>query len=436
MTQLNKAVLLCLSCVLLVSLSGCGSSSTTTTTTTPTGFLYAANSFRPGSMGAFTITTGVLGHINGSPFATTGNAPYTLAAVSTKFLYAGIPATSKGGVITRVLGRTLSGSVTGGIMLMPIKTDHTLDVPQMFGSGGDYDPIAVTPSGNFLYAADLTTNHLAAFSIDSSKGTLAAIGPQGPPPGVAVGPDPFNVVVDPQGKFVFVANCDCASPTNHGSVSVFSINSDGTLAVVPGSPFPLGGGSARPSALAISSDSKFLFVASLDDKVYVEKIAADGTLSDAVPAAPAVSLPVVGSTPISIAVSADGGNSVYTGNAGTHTISFFLNCMQTPVPTGCSTDTNGNPLAPLVFQNNTPVGGTVGVILPDPTSNSSATPATGPGHFLYVTDYDHGTILVFSVTSTTSCTTSSCTPIPGTLTQSGSVVNTGGANPFGLAIAH
>ncbi len=431
---MNKAVLLCLSCV-LVSISGCGSSSTTTPTT-PNGFLYAANSFRPGSMSAFTITTGVLGHINGSPFATTGNAPYSLAAVSTKFLYAGIPATQNGGVITRVLGRTLSGSVTGGIILMPIKTDHTLDVPQIFGSGGDYDPIAVTPSGNFLYAADLTPdpvshkNQLAAFSIDSSKGTLTAIGPQGPPVGVPVGPDPFNVVVDPQGKFVFVANCHCrTNPDNQGSVSVFSIDTGtGVLTEVPGSPFLLGGGGAQPSALAVSSDSQFLFVASLDDKVYVESIT-NGTLANL----GAVSLPT-GSTPVSIAVSTDGGNSVYTGNAGTRTISFFLNCVQSTLPIGCT----GTPLPPLIFQNNSAVGGAVGVIVPDPTSTAatSTTTATGPGHYLYVTDYDHGTIVVFTVTSTISCTTSSCTPIPGTLTQSGSAVNTGGANPFGLAIAH
>jgi 6-phosphogluconolactonase (cycloisomerase 2 family) len=427
MTQLNKAVLLCLSCVLLVSIAGCGSSSSTAPTA-PTGFLYAANSFRPGSMGAFTITTGVLGHINGSPFATTGNAPYTLAAVSTKFLYAGIPATSKGGVITRVLGHTLSGSVTGGILMMPIKSDHTLDTPQMFATGGDYDPLAVTPSGNFLYAADLTSNHLDAFSIDSSKGTLTANGSQGPP---AVGPDLFNVVIDPQGKFVFVANCDCSSPSNLGSVSVFSINTDGTLAVVPGSPFLLGGGSAHPSALVVSADGLFLLVASLDDEVYVENIAVNGALTDA--SNSPVALPS-GSIPVSIVLSQDGGNSVYTGNAGTATISFFLNCVQAALPSGCT----GTPLPPLILQNNTPIGGAVGVIVADPTSTAATSTAiaTGPGHFLYATDYDHGTIIVFAVTSTNSCTTSSCSPIPGTLTQSGSVVNTGGANPFGLAIAH
>ena len=440
MTQLNKALLLCVGCVLLVWLSGCSS----TTVIEPNGFLYAANSFRPGSMSGFSVTEGALGHLTNSPFVTGGNAPYSVVAVSTKFLYAGVPATSKGGVITRLLGRTLSGSVTGGILMMSItsqgQNQETLNqspnTPQMFASGGDYDPLAVTPSGNFLYAADLTTNRLAAFSIDSSKGALTAIGPQGPPVGTAVGPDPFYVAVDPQGKFVFVANCDFTNPSSQGSVSVFSINSDGTLAAAPGSPFLLGGGASHPVALAVSPDNRFLFVASLDDKVYVESISGTGVLADAVSGTPSVSLPA-GTTPVAIAVSIDGGNTVYTGNAGTRTVSFLLNCVQATLPSGCTGVT-----APLAFQNNISVGGTVGVLLADPTSIAAATniSAVNVGHFLYVTDYDHGIIVVFVVTSTTACsgypTTTSCSPIPGTLTQNGSTSDTGGASPFGLALAH
>jgi len=445
----NKAVLLFLSYLLLVGVSGCGGG---TTVTTPNGVLYAASSFRPGSMAAFTVTTGALTEIAGTPFATSGNAPYTITAwppplpppapaVSTKFLYAGIPATSKGGVINRVLNRPLAGSVTGGIMMMPINSSHTLATPQMFATGGDFDPLAVSPVGGFLYAVDLTTNHLAAFSIGSS-GALTAIGAQGPPVGVAVGPDPFNVVVDPQGKFVFVANCDCVTnPQNQGSVSVFSINGDGTLAAVPGSPFHLGAAvTARPIAMAVSLNSQFLFVASLAeapgaaDEVYVESIAANGALSDAVPAVPAVDLPI-GSTPLSIAVTIDG-NYVYTGNAGNHTLSFFINnCTQTPcagAPGPLTTPSNNNTV---------PFSGAVGVMLADPTNpptctsttetNCSSTSVSG---FLYVVDYDHGTIQAYSITSANACTgISNC--IPGTLTQSGSAVNTGGANPFGLAIA-
>ena len=434
----NKGFLLFLSCVLLVFVSGCGSSSTVIL---PNGFLYAGNSSRPGSMAAFSVTTGALGLITGSPFLTTGNAPYTLAAwppplpaaaVTTKFLYAGIPATQNGGVITRVLHRQLLGSVTGGILLMPIKSDHTLDVPQLFASGGDYDPIAITPNpGNFLYAIDLTANLLVPFSIDTGKGALTAI-LQGSMP---VGPDPFNVVVDPQGKFVFVANCDCfTNPSNKGSVQVFSINANGTLNTV--GTFVLGGAvTAQPIALAISPDSKFLFVASLDNNVYVESIANGSFVDQGSAPLPA------DSTPVSIAVSTDG-NYVYTGNAGTQNVSFFLNCLQATPPTGCPV---GSPPPPLAFPSNnssTPVGGTVGVILTDPTNPPQCTSTTSTNclptsvsGFLYVTDYDHGTIQAFSITSTSACTgVANC--IPGTLTQSGTAVNTGGSNPFGLAIAH
>jgi DNA-binding beta-propeller fold protein YncE len=309
----------------------------------------------------------------------------------------------------------------------------------MFASGGDYDPIAVSPTGSFLYAIDLTANLLVPFSIDSSKGTLTAIA-QGSKP---VGSDPFNVVVDPQGKFVFVANCDCVTnPQNQGSVSVFSINGDGTLSAVPGSPFPLGvaGVRARPIAMAVSPDSKFLFVASLAesagtaDEVYVESIGANGALSDAVSGVPSADLPV-GSTPVSIAVSTDG-NYVYTGNAGNHTVSFFINnCTQSPC-------TAGAPLAVPTNNSTTPVSGTVGVILTDPTNPPACTSTTeincsspNVSGFLYVTDYDHGTIQAFSIISPAFCTgTANC--IPGTLSQAGSPVNTAGVNPFGLAIAH
>jgi len=445
MSHLNKAILLCVSFLLLGLVCRCGSSSAVAP---PNGFLYAANSFRPGSVTALMVTTGALAHILNSTVVTTASPPYTLVAwppplasnattVTTKFVYGGVPATSKGGVITRVLGRTLSGSVPGGIVMMPIvnpgsqtTTSHTLGTPQMLASG-DYDPMAVTPGGNFLYAADLTTSQLAAFSIDSNKGTLTSIGPQGPPVGVAVGPDPFNVVVDPQSKFVFVANCDFTSPSNHGSVSVFAINSDGTLAAVAGSPFLIGGGASHPVALTISADSHFLFIASLDDKVYVESIT-NGALADL----GAVSLPT-GSTPVSIAISTDD-NYIYTGNAGNHTLSFFLNCQQSTPPTGCPA--SGSPPPPLAtpgLNSTTAFSGAVGVMVSDVTNPpSSTTMITSVSGFVYVSDYDHGTVQAFSITSTSACSGLTTPCQPGSLTASGSPVDTGGANPFGLALAH
>jgi hypothetical protein len=99
----KKAVLLLVRSVLLVWILGCGS----TSITPPNGFLYSANSFRPGSVAALAITVGALAHITGTPFATNGNAPYSIVVsppalpspaspAAGKFLYAGIPATPQG----------------------------------------------------------------------------------------------------------------------------------------------------------------------------------------------------------------------------------------------------------------------------------------------------------------------------------------------------
>jgi len=454
MTQLNKAIFLYVGCVILVSISGCGGSSSGIPA--PNGFLYSGNSARPGSMAASAVTTGLLTHINGSPFSTTANggpnAPYSLAAwppplpapaaaVTTKFLYAGIPATQKGGVITRLLGRQLVGTVTGGILMMPINTsDHSLGTAQMFAAGSDdFDPVAVTPNpGNFLYAIDLTTSHLLAFSINSNSGALAPIGPAA---GVAVGPDAFNVVVDPQAKFVFVANCNCVTSPGTGSVQVFSINGDGTLTNV-GAPFaPTGAVTFQPIALAISPDSKFLFIASLDDRVYVESVT-NGALTDQGNAA----LPA-GSMPLAIAISDDigvnngnvsqaQGSYVYTGNAGTHALSFFVNCAEPNATTMTFCMTVVGPLGIPSMNSLTPFSGTVGAILSDPTNPAPSMPNTAAASgFLYVVDYDHGIVQSFAITSTNACVgVANC--IPGTLTASGAAANSGGVNPVGLAIAH
>ena len=401
---MNKGILLVLGCSLLVAILGCGSSSTAPAA--PDASLFAANTARPGSVSALKVTTGALGVA--TAFQTAGNSPLTLAVVPDKFLYAGLP--TSGGIITTVLGRPAGAGLTGGLLLMPIQSNVTLETPQLFASGSDYGIIAITPSGSALYAADQTNNRLAAFSIDSSKGTLTVIGPQGPPAGV--GFDPFSIAIDPQGKFLFVANCDCTASHNQGSISVFSINS-GTGVLTAVGTFPIGGeANAHPVAVAVSSDSKFLFVASLDDQVYAENIGSDGTLTDA----SVVQLPVAGSRPATIALSTDG-KFLYTGNTGTQRISFLLTCTQNPPSvTGC-TNSSGN----LVYESDVPVTGAVGMLVADPA-----------GGFLYIPDFDHGNILVFGI-ATCSGVTVGCTP--GSPGQIGLAVNTGGINPFGLAIA-
>ncbi len=380
---MKKALLLSFMFIALLSLEGCSSSSAPTTGAS---FLYAGNSTSPGSVAAFTDTSGALTHIGGSPFPTLGNPPLTLAVVSTKFLYGAVPA---------------ANGESGGIILLPIQTDGVLGAAQVFAAGNSFDGIAVTPDGKFLYAANVASSHVLAYSINSSTGALSAIGPAG---GVAVGADPFNLAVDPQGKYVFVASCSCAAgvPATAGNIWVFAIQGDGTLQPVNGSPFSLPGPAvAHPMDLAVSPDSTLLFIASLanssteNDQVYSETIAGDGTLSSAGAAA---ALPILGSSPSSIAVS-NGGKFVYTGNTGTGSVSLL--------------DIGAGGV--LTYQSDVtmPTAGAPGKLLADPSFA-----------FLYATDFDHGTVVIFSIASN------------GTLTQSGSPVNTSGLNPYGLALAH
>jgi len=371
---MKKAALLLLSSLLtllLSAFSGCPR-------TSGPHLLFAGNggsTSSPGSMAAFTATSGNLVPVTGSPFATSGHSPLTLVTVSRKFLYAAAP--DSGG---------------GGIQLMPINSDGSLGAAQLFASGGDYDGIAVTPNGKFLYAADVAGSHVAAFSIDANTGALTGIGPQGPPPGIPVGPDPFNLGVDPQGKFLFVAACNCATNPGLGAIWVFSINTDGTLTAVQGSPFalPTSSSTPQPSDLVVSPDSKFLFIASEDDKVYVESIAASGALSSA--AAP-VSLPT-GSFAGSVRTSTDG-KFVYTANIGTNNLSMLS------VGAGDA----------LIDLGEVAVGGSPSVVMADPT-----------GGFLYATNFDGNSVVVYSIGS------------DGKLTQTASV-GTGGVGPFGLAFS-
>jgi 6-phosphogluconolactonase len=406
---MTKAVLQVCSCGLLLvavwSLQGCGSG-TNTTTLGP--FLYASNSMAPGSMAAFNAhNTGTVAPLSGSPFPSGGNPLLTIGIANKKFLYAAVPA---------------STGVPGGIVMFPIQAGTTtlgmtsgsagtLGAVQTVASGTaaaplDFDGLAVTPNGNFLYTADVASSHVFAFSIDSSSGALKAIGPAG---GIAVNADPLNVRVDPQGKFLFVASCDCTTPhaPSQGVVTVFSIDSStGNLTQVGGPYVPTGGGAGgpRPIDVVVSPDGKFLYIASQEDvntpsdldRVYTANIAASGALSSA--GAPAT-LPA-SSVPSSIAVTTDG-KFVYTADLGTNAISLLT-----------------------VGSTNMVLNGVLTYQGPDFTNAGQPVTllADTRGGILYAADIQGGRVIVLSIGTS------------GVLTLSGSPINTSGIGAFGLAM--
>ena len=84
--------------------------------------------------------------------------------------------------------------------------------------------VTVEPTGRFAYVANTLSNDVSAFSIDSSTGALTPLvdvnaGSWGIQQSIPAGTNPYSVIVDPSGKFVYVAN------SGSHNISAYSIDS-------------------------------------------------------------------------------------------------------------------------------------------------------------------------------------------------------------------
>ncbi len=216
------------------------------------GYMYVANSIgvslTMGNISAFSVdaNTGALTPVSGSPFEAGAQPTSMTVDPANKFLYE----VSNLGVITpsnNISAFTISPT-TGALTPVP-------------GSpfvGGIY-PISVSidSTGKFLYTADsggdANLNTISEFSIDATTGALTPIS-QAPcaspssPEGLA-----NAVVMDPIAGFLYGSN-----PA--GSVCAFSINSQGALEAVTGSPYALNA-MLDPRAVAVDPFGKFLYTA-------------------------------------------------------------------------------------------------------------------------------------------------------------------------------
>jgi 6-phosphogluconolactonase (cycloisomerase 2 family) len=227
-----------------------GGSTTTTgggtgggsTTPTPDEVLYVASGDNgQGEILAFPVTSssGKLGA------STSFNAPeylYQITADPTgKFLYAS----------DFDMGAMRAYSIQASTGALSEVSGSPFVPPQSTGNAG---PFAITPDGKFVfYAVYNITGDIVTFSADS--GTLTPTG--------AIAHDdgqPFQMAVDPSGKFLYVT--DHGDNMVNGQVSVFSIDSTGTLTEIAGSPFDFqSDNNEEPNGLAIHPNGKFVYLA-------------------------------------------------------------------------------------------------------------------------------------------------------------------------------
>ena len=266
------------------------------------GLLYATNG-GSNDVSGFTIASdGSLTLVPGSPFATGLFNPDGIAINATgTCLFVGA-----------------LGSV--GITAFSINADGSLSFVETELTGDFVDDLRVNPDGGLLVAAFPDFDQIGVFAIDLNCRLNPVPGspfPAGSQVGVIAGLE-FNATGDrlfggnanfgntavdeydffggvpspiPGSPFVFLGHGDNSnvvrlSPledklfvTNQfsGSVAVLDVAPDGSLASIPGSPFPAPG-AIYPSGEAISPDGTLLFVADYSNAIYVYSIAPDGSL--------------------------------------------------------------------------------------------------------------------------------------------------------------
>jgi 6-phosphogluconolactonase (cycloisomerase 2 family) len=108
------------------------------------------------------------------------------------------------------------------------------------GTGGVCFDIGSTrtihPSGGRLYATNFGSGNVSGFNI-ANDGSLTPV--PGSPFPMSAGGNPIGVAASANGQFLFVGR-DFFPPGT--GIDVFQINADGSLTLVPGSPFGVGGG--------------------------------------------------------------------------------------------------------------------------------------------------------------------------------------------------
>jgi len=179
--------------------------------------------------------------------------------------------------------------------------NNTMTV-ELRSAPGSFITISIVRDNGYVYINNNVAgpNTVSAFSVDANGALTPIAGSPFATGGSGVGGGFFaanRMAIGAVKKFVFVAN----EQTNN--ISVFSIDpATGALTLVPGSPFPTGGASGSGISLGVTPDNQFLFASSSgSNNITVFSIATNGTLTS-ISGSPFA----VGGVPDGIKVSPDG----------------------------------------------------------------------------------------------------------------------------------
>lgn len=225
-----------------------GSQPRSVTVDRPGRFVYAAN-YVSNNISAYTVNqiTGELTEVAGSPYPA-GTSPTAVRVdPSGKFVYASNYGWPGIGSVSAYTINPVTGALT------PIAGSP-------FAAGNGSSSIAIEPSGRFVYASNLLSDTLTAFSINIANGVLSRIDADAVTGGiqdlVVINARPVSITVDPTGRFTYIA-------TACGTVWAFTINaSNGALTRIDSDPGGLCGASANaPDSVIAHPLGKYLYLA-------------------------------------------------------------------------------------------------------------------------------------------------------------------------------
>jgi 6-phosphogluconolactonase (cycloisomerase 2 family) len=295
-------------------------------------FLYVAN-FGSSSVSAFAInaTSGALTAV-GSPFPVDSGPRSVQVDPSGKFAY--VPNLASDEVEVFSIGATGALSVASRVRTRP----HAAALALGMGT------TAVTYTPKFAYVANQNSNNVSMYTINATTGALASTGT------VTAGTQPVSAVVDPSGKFAYVANlCGSVSCSGGGDVLAYTIDgSTGVLSPVPGSPFAAGN---SPRSVAVDPSGKFAYVAnsgSGDVSAYTIS-STTGALT------PVVGSPfTAGTTPFSVTVDPSG-RFAYVANLGSGNVTGDVSAYTIDSITGALSPVAGSPFLAGTFPDSVTV---------------------------------------------------------------------------------
>lgn len=181
----------------------------------------------------------------------------------------------------------------------------------MTANGGDTPvKLRVHPNGEFLYVAYDASDNVGVYQIDATSGTLTHVAGS---PVASGGTAASDIAITSDGQYAFVAN-------QSGEIGVFTVDGSGLL-VANGSPL-LAAGAPTPYGLAIESSDRWLYMLSqeVSGNVSLFEIQSDGTLVQR-NCGTAQTCPA-GSVPESIAVDPTG-QFLSVANRSDNTLSLF-----------------------------------------------------------------------------------------------------------------